>query len=82
MLKSMTAFCISSLQSNFMNCAHWTQNRKVNKNEHYSISACSFSETNLSSSKKSASLGTNWIENDRFGLVFAKTSVSRPKLGL
>ncbi len=30
---------------------------------------------------KPASLGTDWIENERFGHVFAKTSVFMPKTG-
>ncbi len=30
---------------------------------------------------KPASLGTDWLENERFGHVFAKTSVFMPKTG-
>jgi 5-keto 4-deoxyuronate isomerase len=41
-----------------------------------------YPKSNLIQNKlKPASLGTDWIENERFGQVFAKTSVFMPKTG-
>jgi len=42
-----------------------------------------YPKSNLIQNKlKPASQGTDWIENERIGLIFAKTIISHPKLPL